>query len=155
MKNIIDFLRQQMILCMSLLEVLQRQTQALIAGDGKAVPQITHEIETLVAKLNMQEKTNQAFLQQQQVTTIQEWLAKQPAGTERQVAEQLLQKQYKLLQKLKDARSNNLQYLNNNMKFIDFNVNVMTQTAAGVTYGTPSDNGGRPVQGSKMFEANV
>ena len=71
------------------------------------------------------------------------------------MALQLLEKQAGLLQKLKEASGNNLQYLNKNIEYIDYNVNVMTCTAAGVTYGTPGDNGGMPIQGSKMFEANV
>ena len=54
-----------------------------------------------------------------------------------------------MLQQLQEAKEANKQYLDRNMKFIDFNINVMTQTEAGATYGSG------PVQGRKMFQADV
>ena len=66
-----------------------------------------------------------------------------------------LDKQEEILQELKGINSRNMQFLDRHSKFIDYSINVMTQTSAGVTYGTPGDNGGMPVQGRKMFDTGV
>ena len=116
---------------------------------------LTKEIEAVVIDLNRLEKKRRDFLQQRDGRDAASWVAAQPEGLEKNIALQLLEKQAGLLQKLKEASGNNLQYLNKNIEYIDYNVNVITHTAAGVTYGTPGDNGGMPIQGSKMFEANV
>ena len=120
MKDIIDILRQQLILCRRLLELAQAQKIELVKTDAVAARKLTSEIEPVMADINSLEKRKE-----------------------------------ELLTDLKAVNSANMQYLDRHTKFIDYNINVMTQTSAGVTYGTPGDDGGMPVQGRKMFEAGV
>ena len=155
MQELIHIIRQQLVLCLRLYELTREQQNALVNTAAPAVQRLTKEIEAVVIDLNRLEKKRRDFLQQQGSRDAASWVAAQPEGLEKNIALQLLEKQAGLLQKLKEASGNNLQYLNKNIEYIDYNVNVITQTAAGVTYGTPGDNGGMPVQGSKMFEANV
>ena len=155
MQELIHIIRQQLVLCLRLYELAKEQQTALVNTAAPAVQRLTKEIETVVIDLNRIEKKRRDFLQQHNGRDAASWIAAQPEGLQKNMAVQLLEKQAGLLQKLKEASGNNLQYLNKNIEYIDYNVNVMTCTAAGVTYGTPGDSGGRPVQGSKMFEANV
>ena len=148
MQDLIHIIRQQLVLCLRLYELTREQQNALVNTAAPAVQRLTKEIEAVVIDLNRLEKKRRDFLQQQGSRDAASWVAVQPEGLEKNMALQLLEK-------LKEASGNNLQYLNKNIEYIDYNVNVMTCTAAGVTYGTPGDNGGMPVQGSKMFEANV
>ena len=155
MQELIHIIRQQLVLCLRLLELTQEQCNALVNTAAPAVQRLTKEIEAVVIDLNRLEKKRREFLQKNDGKDAAAWVDSQPEGLEKKMAVQLLAKQAGLLQKLKEASGNNLQYLNKNIEYIDYNVNVMTRTAAGVTYGTPGDSGGMPVQGSKMFEANV
>ena len=155
MQDLLHIIRQQLVLCLRLFELTKEQANALVHTAAPAVQRLTKEIEAVIIDLNRLEKRRQDFLRQQGCRDAAAWVDGQPEGLEKDMALQLLKKQAGLLQKLKEATGNNLQYLNKNIEYIDYNVNVITQTAAGVTYGTPGDNGGMPIQGSKMFEANV
>ena len=149
MQEIINILRQQLILCMQLLKVVQRQGEALVQNDARLVSAINKEAELAMAELNQQEKKKQQFLQQAGAASVALWLEKTEDSMEKQLALQLTDKMNNMLQQLQEAKEANKQYLDRNMKFIDFNINVMTQTEAGATYGSG------PVQGRKMFQADV
>ena len=155
MKDIIDILRQQLILCRRLLELAQAQKIELVKTDAVAARKLTSEIEPVMADINSLEKRKEELLKDLKVDNLSAWVAKMPASPEKEVISTLLSKQENVLQDLKAVNSANMQYLDRHTKFIDYNINVMTQTSAGVTYGTPGDDGGMPVQGRKMFEAGV
>ncbi len=155
MQELIQFIRQQLVLCLRLLELLQQQRSALVHTEPAAVGGLTKDIEIVVIDLNRLEKQRQEFLRRHHSGDAAQWLAKQPPGLEKSMAEQLLAKQAAVLDRLKEASGSNMAYLSNNMTYIDYNINVLTGTAAGVTYGQPDAGRQDSVQGSKMFEANV
>ena len=155
MKDIIDILRQQLVLCARLFELVKAQKKELITVNAVAASQLSREMETVMASISAVEKRKNMKLSALREDTLAQCLASQPDGPEKSFAIQLLTKQEVLLQEIKDANGNNLQYLDRNSKFIDYSINVMTQTSAGATYGTPEGYGGMPVQGVKMFEAGV
>lgn len=155
MQELIEVLRLRLVLGQRMLELTKRQQELLIGLDAAGVQKVTKEMEPVLGSLNTAEKKTQSFLQSVGAADMAAWLGEQPANRMKAMAQQLLEKQSGVLQQLKEASGSNQQHLQRNIDYIDYSVNVMTQTTAGVTYGTPDSDGGRPVQGNKMFEANV
>lgn len=155
MKDIIDILRQQLVLCRRLLELAQAQRQELVKTDAVAARKLAGEMEPVVAKVNSLEKRKAELLAGLGEPSVSALVSKMPYSPDKKVLGTLITNQDNVLQELKRINTDNLQYLDRHAKFIDYNINVMTQTSAGVTYGTPGDDGGMPVQGRKMFEAGV
>lgn len=155
MKDIIEVLRQQLILCRRLLDLAQAQRVELVKTDAVAARKLAGTMEPIMANINSLEKRKEKFLTSRGETDLPTWLSKVPDSPDKEVLDTLINKQEIVLQELKKVNSNNLQYLNRHTEFINYNINVMTQTSAGVTYGTPGDNGGMPVQGRKMFDTGV
>lgn len=155
MQRIIQLIRQQLVLCLRLLELTCQQRDALIYMEASAVQRITKEMEVVIMDLNRLERKRREFLQAHEAKTVAEWVKNQPAGLERDMAQQLLAKQAAALEKLRTASANNQQHLDNNMKYISYNINVMTGAVAGVTYGAAETAGVGAVPGSGMFDANI
>lgn len=160
MKEIIDILRQQLILTRNLKKQSDEERVALKTVKPRDVHRVSREMESMLAKLAVLEKRQTQLLNGMD---IRQWLDKQPNSPEREMAEGLLQKLWDQLLELKVVTIGNRELLKRNIEYIDYNVNVMTQTTAGVTYGAPhgsgygmsQQSGGMPVQGKKMFEAGV
>ena len=155
MQEFIQFLRQQLVLCLRLLELSGQQREALIHTAAPAVRRLTKEIETVIIDLNLLEKRRQAFLQQQKAQNAVEWLSTQRDGLEKNMALQLVGKLEKALNQLKTVAGDNKQYLDKNMSYIDYNINVLTGAVAGVTYSAAEAGGVGTLIGTKMFEANI
>ena len=155
MQEFIQFLRQQLVLCLRLLELSGQQREALIHTAAPAVRRLTKEIETVIIDLNLLEKRRQAFLQQQKAQSAVEWLSTQRDSLEKNMALQLVGKLEKARNKLKTVAGDNKQYLDKNMSYIDYNINVLTGAVAGVTYSAAEAGGVGTLTGTKMFEANI
>ena len=109
----------------------------------------------MIIDLNLLEKKRKAFLQQQKAQNAAEWLSTQRDSLEKNMALQLVGKLEKALNQLKTVAGDNKQYLDKNMSYIDYNINVLTGTAAGVTYSAAEAGGVGTLTGTKMFEANI
>lgn len=152
MKEIIDILRQRLVLAMSLQKHVVAQRKALKAVDDSGIRRITREIDPLLVKMGALDKKQERLLGN---LTFAQWLERQSDSAEKQMALKLLSKLNEKLLQLKTGNSGNMDLLQRNIKFIDYNVNVMTQTSADVTYGAPQGYGAGPVQGRKMFDTGV
>ncbi|ORU00596.1 hypothetical protein D081_1119 [Anaerovibrio sp. JC8] len=155
MKDIIDILRQQLVLLRRLLELAKAQQEKLVQTDAEAARKLSAEMEPLMIDIGSLDKRKDEIMAENHIRNLSEWLEDQSNSPDKVVLHTLLIKQDKILQELKDVNSRNMQFLDRHSKFIDYSINVMTQTSAGVTYGTPGDNGGMPVQGRKMFDTGV
>ncbi len=155
MKDIVDILRQQLVLSKRLLELAQAQRIELVKTDAVAARKLASEMEPILANINSLEKRKAELLANLGEDNLSTWLSKLPYSPDKKVLGTLIENQEIVLRELKKTNDSNQQYLDRHAKFIDYSINVMTQTSAGVTYGTPGDDGGRPVQGRKMFEAGV
>ena len=78
MQELIQFIRQQLVLCLRLLELLQQQRSALVHTEPAAVGGLTKDIEIVVIDLNRLEKQRQEFLRRHHSGDAAQWLAKQP-----------------------------------------------------------------------------
>ena len=103
MQEIIQLIRQQLVLCLRLLELSGHQRQALIHTAAPAVQRLTKEMEVVIMDLNRQERKRREFLAAQGASTVAEWLETQPPGLERDMVQQLLAKEAAALEKLRTA----------------------------------------------------
>lgn len=155
MQDFIQFLRQQLVLCLRLLDLANQQKDALVHMSAQDVQRLTKEIEAVIIDLNLLGQKRQRFLQQHGAPNDAAWLAAQADGAEKHMAQKLLDKIQGALAQLKAASGDNRQYLEKNMSYIDYNVNILTGAAAGVTYNAAEAGGIGTVTGTKMFEANI
>ena len=155
MQDFIQFLRQQLVLCLRLLDLANQQKDALVHMSAQDVQRLTKDIEAVIIDLNLLGQKRQRFLQQHGVPSDAAWLAAQADGAEKHMAQKLLDKIQGALAQLKAASGDNRQYLEKNMSYIDYNVNILTGAAAGVTYNAAEAGGIGTVTGTKMFEANI
>lgn len=155
MKEIIDVVRQQLVLVTRLNEVTEKNRELLVKTDAKEARKSILSMEPILTKLGALEKRQQQLLTDRGGSTLAEWIQQQAPSLEKQIAENLLGKLTEQLGRLKSRNSENLHLLERNIKFIDYNINVMTQTTAEVTYGAPQGSGGGPVQGRKIFDTGV
>lgn len=154
MKEIIGIIRQRLVLITSMLKLVDEQKEALKHTDAKEISRTTKALEPYITKLGLLETRQQKLLNN---VSIEDWLKQQPDSPEKQMSLSLLDKLMEQLAQLKLKTVVNKELLKRDIKYVDYNVNVMTQTSAGVTYGTSKSQygDGRPVQGVSMFEANT
>lgn len=154
MKEIIDVIRQQLILTLSLTKTFEEQNEALKKGDPVGVTKNSRAVEPVITKLGLLDNRMLQLLNDDKLDVAQ-WLAMQPESPEKEVAQKLLKKLTEQLNWLKKETIINHELLRREIQHVNYNVNVMTQTSAGVTYGTSHDCDGKPAQGTKMFDANI
>lgn len=154
MKEIIGIIRQRLVLITSMLKLVDEQKEALKHTDAKEISRTTKALEPYITKLGLLATRQRKLLNN---VNIEDWLKQQPDSPEKQMSLSLLDKLMEQLAQLKLKTVVNKELLKRDIKYVDYNVNVMTQTSAGVTYGTSKSQycDGRPVQGVSMFEANT
>lgn len=154
MKEIIGIIRQRLVLITSMLKLVDEQKEALKHTDAKEISRTTKALEPYITKLGLLATRQRKLLNN---VNIEDWLKQQPDSLEKQMSLSLLDKLMEQLAQLKLKTVVNKELLKRDIKYVDYNVNVMTQTSAGVTYGTSKSQygDGRPVQGVSMFEANT
>ena len=156
MKEIIEILRQELILCgeidklfAEMKNILQEQTS------GSGVSEATHKLEGLMARLGQLEKRGLEKLAALGQPSMAVYLAAEPDSPAQSMALTLCGRVEEALQRLKNELAENQELLNRAKKFIDFNINVMTQTAADSTYAPPKRTAGAGQRGLKMFDQSV
>lgn len=155
MKEIIEVLRQELILCSRILELSKLQQKILVRNEADEARSIAAKIEPLLSNLGKVEESKRQLLRQQQCDTIVDLLAKSYRNAEREMAIRLLEKLDKDMQELKAISAQNQSLLRRNMGYIDFSINVITQTAAGTTYASSGGQSAEPSSGMKMFDTNI
>ena len=155
LREIIEVLRQQYIICNRLGELADLQREHLMKGQAKGSAEVSTQIESLLPQLGKIEKTKEAILAQAASRDVAALLEKQPSSREREMAVLLLDKLQEKLGELQKKSAQNDILLKKNMQFVDFSVNVMTQKSADTTYAATGTQGTDPVLGMKMFDADV
>ena len=131
MKDIIDILRQQLILLSRLLELAKAQKEKLVHTDAEAARKLSADMEPIMIDISSLDKRKDGIMAELHTHSLLEWLEKQPESSDKAMLQTLLNKQEDILQELKGINSRNMQFLDRHSKFIDYSINVMTQTSAG------------------------
>ena len=152
MDEAIKLLREQAILCSRLNELLDKLTDAL-KNFTHETPVIVQEINPLVADLEKNSTATQKFLQAANFQNFGEFINAADDGVQKDVAERLLKKVVLLQDELAAGMKVAAGVLVNGSNFVNFNLNVLSQTSASPTYGaeaTTATNSNR-----RIFDANV
>ena len=155
MKDIIRILRQQLVLCQQLNSIVHQQRE-LLKGHGAAdTSGFAKKMEPLLLELGKLDKQQKQQLAQGSARTMAELLGCQPASVERSLANQLLHKVQQSMQDSKAVGQQIYLLLQRNQEFIDYNINVMNQTSADVTYTPPGAANLQAMRQKKMFDTSI
>lgn len=154
MEKVIKLLREQMILCSRLSELFAGLSTALKESrSGTDVTSSVQSIEPLMLDLSKNDLNIQEFLKSSKVNNIKSFIETQPESVERSVVERLLIQVGNLQNKLRHQITNVAHLLMNSKAFMDFNINVMSQTVANNIYSPGRDLGQH--QRRRVFDANA
>ena len=155
MDRVIKNLREQLILCRRLNELLDELSDKLqksTAGDG--ITSTVQAIETVMPEMSKADTKLQEMLRAESIDNLHSFIERQPDGVERNVAERLINQVGTLQMELQKRLFNAGTLLVNSKKFIDFNMNVMSRATAGTTYGRHGNQTGGS-SGRRIFDANI
>ena len=154
MDKVIKLLREQMILCSRLNEIFNDLKNAFKeARSGFDVTSSVQKIEPLMSDLAKNDTSINEFLKSMNVDNLAAFIESQPDSVERNVASRLLIQVGDLQNRLRHQITNVARLMINSKKFIDFNINVMTQTVADNIYNSGRELGQH--QRHRVFDANA
>ena len=151
--DFIKILRQHLILCKRLSELLDKlRTDLKESTSGQGLSTTTQAIEPVMLELSKSENAINELLQKSKTQNLQSFIEAQPESVEREVAFKLLKQIAQFQSSIRHKIVNSATLLVNSRSFIEYNMNVMSQTAAPTTYGNPkSESSPR----RHIFSANV
>lgn len=122
---------------------------------GEGVSDAVHSLEASLSRLALLEKRKGELLLRKKQATLKDCIACARPGLERDSSIKLLIKIQGLEEQLKKDLTSTRELLARSKAFIDFHINVITETAASPTYAPPGAGEALEQRNVKMFEANV
>ncbi len=152
MDEAIKLLREQAVLCSRLTELLDKLTDSLknFTHDTSGIVQ---QIDPLVADLSKNSTRTQDFLKAANFNTFGEFINAADDGVQKDVAGRLLKQVVNLQEKLAGKMKIAAGVLVNGANFVNFNLNVLSQTSASPTYGAEAQTATNANR--RIFDANV
>lgn len=152
MDEAIALLREQTVLCNQLLKLFGELTEAL-KSKSLAMTEITQKIEPAIQQLNKNSASVQDFLHRNNAATFADFLSTQPADAKTSVAASLLKQTSNLQAQIKRRTASVSRLTKTGSAFVEFNLNVLSQTTAKSTYGSAAETGSQ--RGRRIFDANA
>ncbi len=152
MEETISLLREQTILCSRLLKLFA-DLIIILKSNSLEMAETIKKIEPLITELSRNAEKSQLFLKKAGVKTFGDFLDFQEQGVKLDVARRLLNQAENLQARLKNQTESASRLLENGGAFVSFNLNVLSQTAAGGTYGAEAVAGSQRTR--RIFDANV
>ncbi len=151
MDEAIKLLRQQVILCSRLTELLAELSRSL-EDKSDSVQEVVLKIEPIIADLNKNSVRSREFLGKVGCSTFGDFI-KQAQGTQQEVLSALLQKIVNLQGRLVQQLQLNGLLLDNALSFVNFNLNVLSQTQTQPAYGAELKT--KTQSPRRLFDANI
>lgn len=156
MNDAIRLLRAELLLSRVCLDRLQQLKNALQGNtDGAEVAEAVQAIQPTLNKLNLLDKRKHEFLQQAGKARMTAYAADQPDSVERDTVLHLLQQVHQSEDEMRKELAGTKELLKRSKQFVDFHINVMTQTAANDTYVPPGTAELENRRGIQMFDTNI
>lgn len=156
MNDAIRLLWAERLLNQECLDRLQDLKHALQENtDGAEVTEVAQAIQPTLNKLKLLEKRKHEFLQQAAKTSMIDYGMDQSDIKERDTVLQLLQNVHQGESQMRRELDSTKELLKRSKQFVDYHINVMTQTAANDTYVPPGAAEIENRRGIKMFDTNV
>lgn len=155
MDKVIKILREQMILCRRLIDIFNGLNTAFKNNtSGLDITSSVQAMEPIMKDLSKNDIKIQEFLKSEKVNDLKTFIESQPDSIERNVADRLINQVSNLQNQLRHKTVMAASLLVNSKAFIDFNLNVITQTRASNTYGPPGTEMEHERK-IRIFDANV
>ncbi len=152
MKEIIQLLRQQMGLLTRIVELMTKMQQMLREKPSDPnIIKIVQTIEPMLTELSQIGSEQEAICKKYGANDLNMLLTAQQDSVEKYVALRLLSQVGKLQKNLKTQLISNSHLLDRENKFIQFNLNVVTQTKADPIY---KPHGNDDIRSRKIFDAS-
>jgi len=152
MDEVIKILREQTVLCAQMPTLLNELIKVM-RENSPDVQEPISKIENLMREISDSEKKTQEFLKGIEAANLKEYLSKQEKSVKRDVAEKLLKKSAEAQIQLQSQLIELRKLLRSGKDFAEFNLNILTQTAASETYGKGAQRDSQHKQ--RLFDANV
>jgi flagellar biosynthesis/type III secretory pathway chaperone len=144
-------LKAQITLGRQLLSFSDLQKQYLLAGDAQNSADVTMKTEQIINKFSLLERKKQKLLQDHSECAIN---VNQNSMTPEDTVSQLEQRLRMIVLELKEKNAKNSSLLHKTIEFINFNINIMSQTVADTTYA-PKGASNAAVRKKKMFDQTI
>ena len=152
MENAIKLLREQTVLCRRALELFAKIIELLQQSSPDLTESIL-KIEKIMPEIRRNAEQSQKFLQSKNCRNFEDFLNKQESSVQCDVARRLLTQSANLQEKLKRQISSAQLLTDKGAAFVNFNLNLISQTSASPTYGAEalSDSQSK----LQMIDANI
>ena len=138
MNDAIRLLRAELLLMQECLDKLQRIKVILQENtNGAEVEAAVQAIQPILARLSLLDTRKREFLQRVGKTRMTAYAADQPDSVERNTVLHLLQQVQRSERSMRKELDDAKELLKRSKQFVDFHINVITQTAANDTYVPP------------------
>ncbi len=152
MDEAIKLLRERSVLCAHLPELLNALIE-VVKKNSPDVQEPVRKIEAVMRDLSDNERRTQDFLKRVKTPSFAKFLAAQDNGTQRDVAEKLLQTAADAQRRLKAQSAELALLLQRGKNYVEFNLNILARISASDTYGAEAKTGSQRTQ--RLFDANV
>ena len=152
MDEVIKLLRGRVVLCGQLLKLFAELIE-LLKDNSAETAVVIQKINAITKDLSKNAAKSQEFLNGVQAKSLSEFLAAQEKDIKRDVAERLLTQTDNFQAQLKTKIDTAAKLTVNGKKFVDFTLNLMTQTQSGNTYGGAAEASAQSKR--HIFDANV
>ena len=153
MDEAIRILHKQIEYCENLTELFNTLIEVLKKNKSAEVPKLTQKISPAVGEFSKSVNSANEFLKKVGAEKLTDFVHSQRESIQKSLAEGLLKNLENLRVDLKNKTSEASRLLANSKEFVDFNLNIMSQTATNTTYGSTAETGSQSKR--KIFEANV
>jgi flagellar biosynthesis/type III secretory pathway chaperone len=156
MKEILDILRQELVLCTRSCEISSQQ-QTMLAGqiDDASVDAIVHMMDPILLQMQRIEQRKDNLLLQFGHKTLQGLLDRQPLSAEKTLAGHLMEKLTVRLEALQRINRQNQMLLQKQREYIDFSINVIMRISTGTIYASCGNVGSEITHVKKIFDQTV
>ena len=152
MDEAIKLLRGRVVLCGQLLKLFAELIDLLKCNSAETL-EVLKKINDITESLSQNAAESQNFLDGMKVKTMSEFLAAQNKDIKRDVAERLLIQCDNFQAQLKAQSDTAAKLTEKGNKFVDFTLNLMTQTQSSSTYGKAAEASAQSKR--HIFDANV
>ena len=155
MEKMIKILKAQLFLCEKLLELNEKQRNYLLDRTVGHSQDIVAQQEEYMGKIMALESQKQIELKNVAAATLEEFLQRKAEGKDDKLRD-LNERLRMAADRLKRWNHHNYELLQKNMAFIDFSINVLTNTMTDSTYAKQGNSSPHAVVSQKkMFDQMI
>ncbi len=152
-EELMELLKEELKVCKNLLDITLKKTDLLVGGEVESLKKITEREEDLINRMGTLEENRQKLLDQwgiKKTIPLSKIIYKIPEETHD--LEEVVLELTKVLEEIGIRNQLNSQLLKDSLEWIDFNVNLLTNTKVPTTYKKDDE---RKILNNSLFDRKV